>query len=173
MDEKKNNQEKNIKTKTVLLIDDNGKNLGILETKDAYLIAQNKGLDLVQVGEEKNNIPVCKIMDFGKWKYEQSKKKKAVKTAQQNTKEIKIRPNTSEHDLKYRAQQAIEFLDDGDKVKISVKFKGRERNYIGETGRLAMEKFLSVLDSTKYRIEKPVEVNEKEISLTLIPSRNN
>jgi translation initiation factor IF-3 len=163
--------ERAIKARTVLLIDADGKNLGIMDTRDAYRMAELAGLDLIQVGDGKNDTPVCKIMDHGKWKYEQSKKRKTVKAAQQTTKELKIRPNTSEHDLKYRADQATSFLEDGDRVKVLVRFKGRERNHMAETGKQAMEKFLSMLDPDKYKIEKPVDVGERDISLTLVPAR--
>jgi len=160
-----------IKAKTVLLINSEGQNLGITDTREAYRIAEAENLDLVQVGDGKNDVPVCKIMDLGKWKYEQTKKQKTTKAAQHTTKEFKIRPNTSEYDLKYRANQAGEFLASGDKVKVLVRFKGRERNHMTETGRAALEKFLSMLDSSKYRIEKAVDVSDKEISILLFPPK--
>jgi len=161
--------ERAIRTRTVLLIDAKGKNLGIVDTRDAYRMAESAELDLVQIGDGKNGVPVCKIMDHGKWKYEQSKKRKATKAVQQLTKELKIRPNTSEHDLKYRAEQAASFLTDGDRVKVLVRFKGRERTHMTNTGKQVMEKFLAMLDPTKYKVEKPVEIGERDISLTLIP----
>lgn len=160
-----------IKARSVLLIDSDGKNLGIVDTRDAYRMAEAANLDLVQVGDGKNDVPVCKIMDLGKWKYEQSKKQKAAKAIQQTTKELKIRPNTSDHDLKYRADQASEFLDSGDKVKVLVRFKGRERNHMTKTGKKSLEKFLSMIDPSKYRIERAVEVTDREISITLLPSK--
>lgn len=160
-----------IRARAVLLIDADGKNLGTMDTRDAYRVAEGAGLDLIQVGDGNNGVPVCKIMDHGKWKYEQSKKRKAAKAVQQTTKELKIRPNTGEHDLKYRADQAAEFLEDGDRVKVLVRFKGRERNHMAETGKMVMEKFLSMLDPAKYKIEKAVEVGERDISLTLVPVR--
>jgi translation initiation factor IF-3 len=163
--------ERTVKTRTVLLIDSEGRNLGIVDTRDAYRMAEGAGLDLVQVSDGKNGVPVCKIMDHGKWKYEQSKKRKAAKAAQQTTKELKIRPNTGEHDLGYRAEQAVSFLEDGNSVRVLVRFKGRERSHMGETGKLVLEKFLSMIDPAKYRIEKAVEVGERDISLTLIPTR--
>jgi len=160
-----------IKARTVLLIDASGMNLGVMDTRDAYRMAEAASLDLVQVGDGKNGVPVCKIMDHGKWKYEQAKKHKAAKAAQQTTKELKIRPNTSDHDMEYRAEQAAEFLDDGDKVKVLVRFKGRERNHMTETGRAALEKFLSLLDSSKYKVEKAADVSEREISIMLLPAK--
>lgn len=161
--------EKAIKARSVLLIDASGMNLGVVDTRDAYRMAEAAGLDLVQVGDGKNGVPVCKIMDHGKWKYEQSKKRKAAKAVQQTTKELKIRPNTSDHDLAYRAEQAAEFLEAGDKVKVLVRFKGRERNHMAETGRSSLEKFLSLLDASKYKLEKAADISEREISIMLLP----
>lgn len=161
--------ERAIKSRSVLLIDAEGRNLGVVDTRDAYRMAEGSSLDLVQVGDGKNGIPVCKIMDHGKWKYEQSKKRKAAKAAQQTTKELKMRPNTGEHDLKYRAEQAISFLDDGDKVKVLVRFKGRERNHMVDTGKDVLEKFLQLIDPSKYRIEKAADIGERDISIMLLP----
>jgi translation initiation factor IF-3 len=160
-----------IKARAVLLIDASGMNLGVVDTRDAYRMAETAGLDLVQVGDGKNGVPVCKIMDHGKWKYEQAKKHKAAKAAQQTIKELKIRPNTSDHDMEYRAEQAAEFLDDGDKVKVLVRFKGRERNHMTETGRASLEKFLSLIDPSKYKLEKAADVGEREISIMLLPAK--
>lgn len=163
--------ERVVKARKVLLIDSDGRNLGVVDTRDAYYMAENAGLDLVQIGDGKTETPVCKIMDHGKWKYEQSKKRKAAKIAQQTTKELKMRPNTGDHDLRYRAEQAASFLDDGNKVKVLVRFRGRECNHMIETGKLVLEKFLSMIDPAKYRIEKTVEVGERDIFLMLIPAR--
>jgi translation initiation factor IF-3 len=160
-----------IKSRTVLLIGSDGKNLGVTDTREAYRIAESEGLDLVQVGEGKNGLPVCRVMDHGKVKYEQSKKRKAAKAVQQLTKELKIRPNTTDHDLQYRASKASEFLAAGDKVKVVVRFRGRERNHMADTGRDSLERFLSMMDASKYKAEKPVEMGEREISITLIPAK--
>lgn len=161
--------ERTIKTRSVLLIASDGKNLGITDTREAYRMAEEAGLDLVQVGDGKNGVPVCRILDQGKMKYEQSKKRKAAKAAQQLVKELKIRPNTTDHDLQYRAEQASGFLKDGDKVRVLVRFKGRERNHMTETGRDSLERFLGMLDASEYRVEKPVEIGERDISIMLIP----
>jgi len=163
--------ERAIKSRTVLLIDKDGSNLGVLDTLDAYRMAESSGLDLVQVGEGKNGIPTCKIMDLGKWKYEQSKRHKASKATQQLTKEIKIRPNTDDHDLEYRAKQALEFIGEGDRVKIVVRFKGREKNHMTETGRDVLERFVKLLDETKYKVEKAAEIGDKDISIMLVPAK--
>lgn len=163
--------DRTIKTRNVLLINNEGLNLGVVDTIDAYRMAETAGLDLIQVGDDKSETPVCKIMDYGKWKYEQAKKHKVAKAAQQVTKELKIRPNTNDHDLQYRAKQAVEFLGDGDRVKVLVRFKGRERNHMAETGRSALEKFLAFMDISKYKIEKPAEIGDRDISITLNPAK--
>jgi len=163
--------ERVIKARSVLLITSDGKNLGVTDTREAYRMAEEAELDLVQVGDGNNGIPVCRILDQGKMKYEQSKKRRAAKAAQQLTKELKIRPNTTDHDLQYRAQQASGFLKDGDKVRVLVRFKGRERNHMAETGRDSLERFLGMLDASGYRVERPAEVGERDISITLIPAK--
>jgi len=163
--------DRSIKARSVLLIDSDGKNLGVMDTREAYRMAEEAGLDLVQVGDGKNGIPVCRIIDQGKMKYEQAKKRKAAKATQQLTKELKIRPNTTDHDLQYRAAKAVEFLEDGDRVKVLVRFKGRERNHMTETGRISLERFLAMLDVSKYRIEKPAEIGERDIFILLMPPK--
>ena len=159
-----------IKAREVLLIDADGNNRGKLPTVSARRLAEKVGLDLVQVGLGESGIPVCRIMDFGKWRFEQSKKKRAQKSSQPVVKEIKLRPNTSDHDLEYRAKRVMEFLGEGNRVKLLVRFRGRERNHMAETGGGMLEKFLAKLDESKYRLERPIaDVGERDIAVTLLP----
>lgn len=109
----------------VILAD--GSNGGIMATRDALKLAQDAGLDLVEVNP-KAQPPVCKIVDYGKYKYEEKKKAQADKKKQQvqELKELTFRPNTDENDLNHKLEQAKEFLQEGDRVKFTVRFRGRE-----------------------------------------------
>ncbi|MGC8553984.1 MAG: translation initiation factor IF-3 [Candidatus Acidulodesulfobacterium sp.] len=116
-----------IRAKEVRVIDENGKQSGIMPLYEAIKLAKEKLLDLVEVSEEAVP-PVCRIMDFGKFKYEQNKKAQEAKKKQVviHLKEVKFRPNTDEHDYNFKLKNAISFLKDGNKVKLTVTFKGRE-----------------------------------------------
>ncbi|MCG8605532.1 translation initiation factor IF-3, partial [bacterium] len=109
------------------MIDDGGNQLGIISREEALDIADNRGLDLVEVAPDANP-PVCKIMDYGKYKYEISKKEKLTKKKQHvvNTKEIRFRPKIEEHDFNFKTNHARKFLEKGHRVKASVLFRGRE-----------------------------------------------
>lgn len=109
------------------MIDDNGDQLGIKSLRDALQIAADKNLDLVNVAPTAKP-PVCRIMDYGKFKYEQSKKEKENRKNQKivEIKEIRMTPNIEEHDFQTKLRNCVKFLDSGDKVKASVRFRGRE-----------------------------------------------
>lgn len=112
----------------MLVIDPDGNKLGVMSTKEAIDLAQNEyGLDLVEVAPNANP-PVCRILDYGRWKYEQEQKLKKAKKHQQTVviKELKIRPKIGEHDLQVKLKHAREFLGKGNKVKITLRFRGRE-----------------------------------------------
>jgi translation initiation factor IF-3 len=115
-----------IRTDKVRVIDAEGRQLGILPTDQALTAASEQGLDLVEVSPNADP-PVCRFMDYGKFKYQQSKKlhKKSVQSAV-HVKEIKLRPYTGKHDLEVKIRHILEFLEKGHKVKISVVFRGRE-----------------------------------------------
>ena len=116
-----------ISSPDVQVIDSNGENLGVLNTNKAIIIAKNQGLDLIEIVPN-GNPPVCKIMDMGKFKYDQQKKANKAKKKQKKIelKEIKLRPVTEVHDYKFKLKNAQKFLSKGDKVKFTIKFKGRE-----------------------------------------------
>ena len=116
-----------IRFPNIRVIDSEGEQLGIITPKEALAVAQEKGLDLVLVSETANP-PVCKIMDYGKYKYEQDKKQKEAKKKQHNAdvKEVKMRYKIEEHDYNVRVKNAERFLKSGDKVKATVSFRGRE-----------------------------------------------
>ncbi|OPJ55763.1 translation initiation factor IF-3 [Alkalithermobacter paradoxus] len=134
-----------IRDKEIRVILDGGEQLGIMSAKEAQLIATQKNLDLVKISPNANP-PVCKIMDFGKYKYEQSKKEKESKKKQKviNVKEIRLRPVIEEHDLTTKGNQAKKFLEKGDKVKVVVRFRGRELGH-KDIGFQVVNKFLEMI----------------------------
>ncbi len=116
-----------IRAKEVRVIDGEGGQVGIMPLHDALELAKERVLDLVEVSKDANP-PVCKIMDYGKFKYEQNKKAQEAKKKQVliRVKEVKFRPNTDSHDYGFKLKNAISFLKEGNKVKLTVTFKGRE-----------------------------------------------
>lgn len=111
----------------VRVIDEDGSQLGIMPPQQALDLAKEKGLDLVEVAPQAQP-PVCRIINYGKWQYEQKKKAHAAKQKQTTitVKEVKFRPATDEHDYQFKKNNAVRMLQDGDKVKASVRFRGRE-----------------------------------------------
>jgi len=128
------------------LIDSDGEQVGIIPTKEALAAAADAGLDLVEVSPNANP-PVCKIMDYGRYRYEQTKKKHEAKKKQSafQLKEIKVRPKTGEHDLQVKIGHIKKFIDKKDKVKVSVIFRGREIT-LSELGRSVLQK---IVDETE------------------------
>ena len=116
-----------IRVPQVLLIDHTGEKRGVVPTEDALNIAVQVGLDLVEVSPN-TQPPVCKILDYGKYKYQQQKKKAEAKKKQKvvDIKEIKMRPNIDQHDYEVKSRSMKRFLEDGDKVKVTLRFRGRE-----------------------------------------------
>ena len=128
------------------MIDPDGQQVGIIPTKEALVAAAEAGLDLVEVSPNANP-PVCKIMDYGRYKYEQTKKQHEAKKKQSTfqIKEIKVRPKTGEHDLQVKISHIKKFIGKKDKVKVSVIFRGREIT-LSELGRAVLQK---ILDETE------------------------
>lgn len=145
-----------IRVQQVQLIDDEGQKLGIMSTKDAKEKAYEKNLDLVLVAPN-GNPPVCKIMNYGKYKFEQAKKEKEAKKKQKTfeLKELRITPNTEDHDFNFKAKNARKFIEDGCKVKITVRFRGRELNYVKQ-GEEILNKFIENLSDVASPEKKPV-----------------
>ncbi|PCI29081.1 MAG: translation initiation factor IF-3 [SAR324 cluster bacterium] len=114
----------------VRVVDEDGEQLGVLKLQEALEVAQEKGLDLVEVSD-KSRPPVCRIMDYGKFKYQKRKKQNDAKKRQTvvRVKEIKLRPKTEEHDFQFKLKNARGFLTDGNKVKVTVQYRGREMAY--------------------------------------------
>jgi translation initiation factor IF-3 len=116
-----------IRVREIRVIDEDGQQLGIMAPQQAIEIARGKGLDLVEIAPQAQP-PVCRIINFGKWQYEQKKKAKEAKAKQTfiTVKEIKFRPGTDDHDYLFKKNHAAKILQDGDKVKATVHFRGRE-----------------------------------------------
>lgn len=168
-----------IKLNKIICIDQNNKNLGPMYTKEALKLAFDSGLDLVQVNPPtKDNFATCKIMNFSKWKYENSKKAKELAKKQKEQmvkiKEIKLRPTTGLHDLELKAKHCDQFLEDGHKVQISFMFKGREAMNV-DVAILTLQKFLEL--TTKAALENPdqsldeFKSNPKSFSLFLVKAK--
>ncbi len=126
-----------------------------MDSKKALDIANEKNLDLVLVAPT-GNPPVCKIMNYGKYKFEQAKKEKEAKKKQKafELKEIRVTPNTEEHDFNFKVKNARKFLEDGAKVKITVRFRGRELNYVKQ-GETILNKFIEDLSDIAIPEKKP------------------
>ena len=135
-----------IKALDVQVIGSDGKNLGVMQLKQAIQLAKNEGLDLIEISPNANP-PVCKIMDMGKYKYDLQKKANQAKKKQKivSLKEIKLRPGTEIHDYNFKIKNAKKFINKGDKVKFTVKFKGREMQYV-ELGKNLMNR---IIEDTK------------------------
>lgn len=129
-----------IRVPEIRLIDHEGENRGVVDPRDAIRMAEEVGLDLVEISPNANP-PVCKIMDFGKFKYEQQKKQNEAKKKQRiiEIKEVKFRPNIDTHDYDVKMRNVTRFLEDGDKVKVTLRFRGREMAH-QELGREVLER---------------------------------
>ncbi len=134
-----------IRIREVRLIDENGEQLGIVPTFQALSIARERGLDLVEVAPNAAP-PVCRIMDWGKARYEQSRKERESRRNSKaiTIKEVRLKPKTDDHDLDTKSRRARGFLEEGDKVKLTVQFKGRE-NLHPEVGRAVLDRVLEQL----------------------------
>lgn len=145
-----------IKASKVQVIDDQGEKRGVMSIHDALDLAYDKKLDLVLVAPNAE-IPVCKIMNYGKYKFEQSKKEKEAKKKQKTfeIKEIRITPNIEQHDFEFKLKNAQRFIEDGNKVKITVRFRGREMNYV-KLGEQVLNKFIEALTEVATVEKKPL-----------------
>lgn len=141
-----------IRLTPVRVVDHNGNMLGVIPTSDALQIAVDAGLDLVEVAPNERP-PVCRILDYGKFKYEQ-KRKTHQKTHQVQVKEIRLRPKIGDHDIEFKMKKARAFLEQKDKVKLNVMFRGRE-NAHHDRGREILQGVIAALEDLA-KIEKPI-----------------
>lgn len=139
--------------------------MGIIPVEDALKRARDVGLDLVEVAPNERP-PVCRIMDYGKYKYDKRKKKTGA-THHTKTKEIRLRPKTGQHDIDFKVKKAIGFLQHKDKVQVTVMFRGRENAHI-EEGRKVMESVIQTLEPYG-KIESPPANYPRRMICTLAP----
>lgn len=160
-----------IRFKEVQVIDNNGEKLEKMPIRDAINFAMDKNMDLVLVSSNPNN-PVCKLMDYGKYKFEQAKKEKESKKKQKTfeLKELRVTPNIEEHDFNFKVKNAKKFLNDGNKVKITVRFRGRELNYV-KLGEQVLNKFSEELSEVSVLEKKPL-LEGKNMFIILAPNNN-
>ncbi len=150
------------------VIGENGEQVGILATRDAIHMAQEKGFDLVEVSPQARP-PVCKIMDYGKYKYELAKKAKDAKKKQRylQLKEMRFRPKTDQHDYTFKMRHVREFLMQGNKVKIMVVFRGRERSHM-EFGERILDKLKTDLSDVGEAEPRP-RMEGRTLTLNFMP----
>ena len=156
----------------VLLIDADGAKLGVVGTRDALARAEAAGLDLVEVSPQVRP-PVCKILDYGKYKYQAQKRANVARKKQKviDVKEVKIRPNIDTHDYDVKLRNVLRFLGDGDKVKITVRFRGREMAH-PERGAQLLNRLCSAL-MEKAKIESSARMEGRQLTMVLIPASHN
>ena len=142
-----------IRAKEVQLIGAQGEKVGVVSLSEALEQAEEASLDLVLVAPNVNP-PVCKIMNYGKYKFEQAKKEKEAKKKQKvlEVKEIRVTPNIEKHDFEFKTRNAMKFIEDGNKVKITVRFRGRELNN-AKAGELVLNNFIEALSEVA-QVEK-------------------
>ena len=159
-----------IRDKEVRLIDADGSMLGVVPAKEAQKLAISKNLDLVKIAPQAAPA-VCKIMDYGKYKFESAKKEKEAKKKQKiiDVKEVRVSPVIEDHDFEFKAKNAQKFLEDGDKVKISVKFRGREMNYTS-LGEAVLIKFANFLEAYG-TMEKRPKLEGKNMIMVMTPKQ--
>jgi len=144
-----------IRDKEIRVTDSTGEQLGVMATKDAQELAIAKDLDLVMIAPQATP-PVCKIMDYGKYMFEQQKREKEARKNQKVIviKEVKLSPQIEDHDVEYKLKNAKKFLKEGDKVKVSVKFRGREMAYT-QIGAAVLQKFAEALEDDGVMEKRP------------------
>ncbi len=157
-----------IRVPEVRVVAEDGSNLGVLSTEDALKRAREKGLDLVEVNP-KSMPPVCKILDFGKYKYEEKKKQREAKRKQTvvEIKEIKLRPKTDDHDLNVKVRAARKFIEGGNKVKVTCRFRGREITH-PEIAHRQLTFILENLDDIAH-VEQSPAMEGRTMALTVAP----
>lgn len=160
-----------IRTREVRLVDERGEQLGVMHPKEALQIAYDRGLDLVEVAPSAKP-PVCRILDYGKYKYEQSKKEREAKKNQKiiSIKEVKLRPNIEDHDFNTKVRNAVRFLEEGDKVKVTIMFRGREITHANNGRELCERVAAEVADIAK--VEKAPKVEGRNMTMMLVPIKD-
>jgi translation initiation factor IF-3 len=157
-----------IRVPQVRLIDQDGEMMGVMGARDAMLRAYAVGLDLVEISPNADP-PVCKILDYGKFKYEQQKKRNEAKKKQKviEIKEIKVRPNIDENDYQVKMRAMKSFIEEGDKVKVTLRFRGREMAH-QDIGVRVLERIRSEMDPTT-KVEQMPRLENRQMVMVLSP----
>ena len=160
-----------IRDREVRLVSENGEQLGIMSARDAYLKAQEAGLDLVKIAPQAKP-PVCKIIDYGKYRYEQARKEKEARKKQKTVeiKEVRFSPNIDTNDLNTKVGAARKFLTKGDKVKVTLRFRGREMAHMNSSKHI-LDEFAESLSDISV-IEKAPKVEGRSMTMVLTEKRN-
>ncbi len=142
--------------------------VGVTTTRDALRMAEEVGLDLVEISPNADP-PVCKILDFGKWKYQEEKKKNAARKKQRviEVKEIKLRPGIDDHDFEIKMRSVVRFLEEGDKVKVTLRFRGREMVH-QELGAKVLDRVKEEMDA-KAKVEQFPRLEGRQMVMVLAP----
>ncbi len=163
-----------IRAREVLVIDENGVQRGVMSVPEACRLADEAGMDLVEVSPNANP-PVCKILDFGKYRYELERKTREAKKNQTvvKIKEIRMQPKIEKHDLETKSKAIAEFLGEGNKVKVSIRFRGRELAH-PELGKVVLDKILDALTElgVAYNLDKGALMEGKMMSMTVSPQKS-
>ena len=159
-----------IRDKEIRLVGEDGEQLGIMSAKDALKMAKEAGLDLVKIAPTAKP-PVCKIVDYGKYRYEQARREKEAKKKQKVTevKEIHLSPNIDVNDLTTKANQARKFVEKGNKVKVALRFRGREMAHMA-TGKEVLDEFFEKLSDVAV-VEKPAKLEGRSMIMVLAQKR--
>ncbi|MDF2877154.1 MAG: translation initiation factor [Anaerocolumna sp.] len=159
-----------IRDKEIRLVGEEGEQLGIMSSKDALNLAKEANLDLVKIAPTAKP-PVCKIIDYGKYRYELARKEKEAKKKQKVTdvKEIRLSPNIDDNDLLTKANQARKFITKGDKVKVALRFRGREMAHMGSSKQI-LDDFFSKLEDVAI-VEKPAKLEGRSMIMFLTEKR--
>ena len=154
----------------VRLIDDHGAQMGVVRIDDALKLAQSRNLDLVEIAPSANP-PVCKLLDYGRFKYEQTKREREARKSQKQLvlKQIWFRPNVNVHDRLFKTKQILRFLEEGDKVKVTVRFRGREITH-PELARRVLARVTDDLSSAG-SIEKPAMLEGRAMTMIVAPGK--
>ena len=160
-----------IHDKELRIIGSDGQQLGIMSAKDALNLAEQKNLDLVKIAPQ-SNPPVCKIMDYGKYRFEQAKREKEARKNQRvvDIKEVRLSLNIDTHDFNTKLNNALKFIKHGDKVKVSIRFRGREMGH-PEIGLETMKRFADACSETAV-VEKPAKLEGRNMLMFLAPKNN-
>lgn len=159
-----------IRDKEIRLVGEDGEQLGIMPAKDALKLAKDANLDLVKIAPTAKP-PVCKIIDYGKYRYELARKEKEAKKKQKVTevKEIRLSPNIDSNDLATKANHARKFIEKGDKVKVALRFRGREMAHVGASKQI-LDSFFAKLEDIAV-IEKPAKLEGRNMIMFLTEKR--